>query len=155
MAKVNFTKENLIKLQELALKLLFEGILIQGILGTALNIYQLLHETTSNTLQTLYMNLKREIDRLENADRWSLTDYQQRKIVARKEQFELIDLLIGYKKWQEQEATAKQQIANLTSELKAIEADNITPEEKIKQIKAKIAELGGSLEGSDITAQDL
>lgn len=149
MTKINFTKEHMTRLQELSLKMLFGNFVIKGLLGTELNIYGLLHESTTNTLQTLNINLKKDIEKLESLDNWSLDAYQQRKITSLKEYQELVNLVIGYKKWQAQEADAKQQIKNLKAELKTIKSNNITPEEKMKEIEKRIQEMGGSVEDDD------
>lgn len=140
--KINFTKEHKVRLEQLALMMLFGNLVIKGPLGNEYNIQTLLHQTTIGTLQTTYSNLKKEIEKLEGLDTWSQTEYQQQKLAQLKETQELVNLIIGYKKYQAQVASDKQQLAALKAELKELEESNITPEEKIKALKAKIEGFG-------------
>lgn len=144
--KINFTTEHQTRLNELLLKLLFGNVVLTALLGTTLNVYQLLNETTINSLQSILVNLKKEIDKLANADSWSLNDYQQRKIADLQEYYETVNLIIGYRKHKSQIENNKQEVNSLKAELRAIESANLTPDEKIKQIKDRIAEKGGTLD---------
>ena len=49
MGKINFTKENMARLAELANKFLFGNLPIQGPVGTSLRVSDLLHNTTINS----------------------------------------------------------------------------------------------------------
>src|SRR5688572_33416678 len=110
-AKINFTSDHLKRLFELATSMLFSGDTVKGLIGSQLTIYDLIHNTTVKTLGDIYTGLKKEISRIETLDEWSMTDYQQRKLVATKETAELVHLLIGYKKHNEQIGVQNAKIA--------------------------------------------
>lgn len=145
MAKINFTLEHKARLEALALQMLMSNMTIKGPLGTNMNIQQLLHEITINSLQTMYANVKKEIEKINSLDTWSQTDYQQQKVKLLTDVQELLNLVIGYKKYQAQLNNDKAEIDALKAELKELEKQNMTPEEQIKQIKQKIAAMSGEI----------
>lgn len=146
MARINFTQDHMTRLQELALEMLMTNLTVKGPLGTIFNIHQLLHETTTNTLQTMYANIKKEIEKINNLDTWSQTDYQQQKVKSLTAVSELINLIIGYKKYQVQLNNEKAEIDSLKAELKELKKQNMSPEEQIKAIEQKIMAMGGTVE---------
>lgn len=141
--KINFTKEHQARLEELILKMLFGNIVVSGLMGITLNAHQLLNEATINTLTNLYTGLKKSIEALEAMDSWSMTPHQEKKLKTMKETQELINLAIGYKKYQTQVATEKQQIKALKAKVKELEAESLTPVERIKALKEEINSMGG------------
>lgn len=143
--KINFTPEHKARLDVLVLAMLFGNLLIKGILGVEYAIQDLLNNITFNSLQNLLAGLKKEVDKIESLDEWSMTPYQQNRLQSVKETAELVNLIIGYRKYQLQISTEKQQIAALKAEMKNLKAQSITPEEKIKLIEAQITSMGGTL----------
>lgn len=113
---------------------------MKGKLGVNNNIYELIHITSINTLVDLNANLKKEISKIESLDEWSMTDYQQRKLQELKQSQELVNLLIGYKKFQEQQASAKTARAEMRAELKALKESAMSPQDRINALEAKLAE---------------
>lgn len=146
MAKINFTQEHKARLEALALQMLMSNMTIKGPLGTNMNIQQLLHETTINSLQTMYANVKKEIEKINSLDTWSQTDYQQQKVKLLTDVQELINLIIGYKKYQAQLNNEKAELDSLKAELKELKKQNMTPEQQIKLIEEKINAMGGTVE---------
>lgn len=141
MSKINFTKEHLDKLKELAVKMLFSGNVVAGAMGTSLTIYDLFHNTTINTLITINGNLKREIEKISNLDEWSMNDYQQRKLEATKQIQELINLLIGYKKNQAEVEADKTKLKELKAKQAELKESTLTPEDRLKALEKEIAAL--------------
>ena len=131
MGKINFTQEHKTRLINLCIGMLFSGDVIKGPLGMETNIYDLIHNTTVNSLVTINSNLKKEIERLSNLDECSLNAYQQRKLSETKEAQELVNLLIGFKKLAEQVKSDKARIAELTAKKEEIEKSSMTPAEQL------------------------
>ena len=146
MTKINFTPEHKARLDVLLLAMLFGNLIVKSVLGTELTAQSLLNDSTINTLQTLLGNFKRAIENLENVDAWNMSSDQEKKLQELKDTKELINLVIGYRKYTEQVASEKQQVRKLKAELSRIKAENTTPAEKMKAIEEKILSMGGSLE---------
>ena len=141
MGKVNFTKEHFTKLQHLALGMLFSNDCIITKMGTPLNIVELLHVTTIGTLNEIRVSLGKAIEKLEDQDEWVATEDTQTKLDNLKLKKELINLIIGYKRFTlENEDNARKKAA-LTAKLKELEESQKTPEDRINELKSEIAAL--------------
>ena len=138
---INFTKEHLNRLTELALIFLFENRTVQSKIGTPLNIMELLHQTTIGSLNDIRLRLTKAIEALENQDEWVADDVTQKKLNSLKESKELVNLLVGYKRylWEKEERQKKK--AELSEKLDSLKESQKTPEERIKEIESQIAEL--------------
>lgn len=141
MAKINFTAEHMAKLGALAGEALIKGSTFKGNLGSELNIYDLFHNCNINTLSRYHTNLKKEIADIEALDEWSLTDYQQKKAATLKKNQELINLLIGYKRSQEEKEANRTKLAAITEQYNKLKEDAKTPEDKMKELEAQMAAL--------------
>lgn len=146
MKKINFTPEHDAALKAVALELLFGGIFIKGIAGTQYSVFDLLHEVTVNTLVTMYGNLKKEITKIEELDEWSMNDYQQKKLVESKKMAEFLNLTIGWRKYQDQVASDKEQLKALKAKMKELKLSSMTPAEQMKEIEDQILSMGGTLD---------
>lgn len=141
MAKINFTKEHFDKMCVLALGMLINNEVITTKMGQTLNIVELLHTTTINTLNSMRLGLETKIKNLEGEDEWVASSVSQAKLNKTKEQKELVNLIIGYKRYRlEAEEIAKKK-AELTEELKALKESQKTPEDKIKELEAELASI--------------
>jgi hypothetical protein len=147
--KINFTPEHQNRLNVLVLKMLFGNLVLKSLMGSELNVHKLVNETSINSLVTMNSNLKKQVETLENVDEWSQSPYQQKKLKDTKEMQELVNLLIGYKRYQEQKNTDAQQIRNLKAEMAELKQQTITPAEKLAMIEKQIAELGGDVQTSE------
>lgn len=146
MAKINFTKEHNDKLQSLAGEALMNGTKFKGNLGSEMNIHDLIHNCTVNTLSRYHSNIKKEVTEIENLDdEWSLTDYQQRKAAELKKTQELINLLIGYKRYQAESEAEKAKLAELKATYKELKESTTSPEVRLKEMEDQIAALGGTV----------
>lgn len=141
MTKINFTKEHFDKLQGLALRMLFSNDAVTTRMGQRLNITDLLHTTTIGTLNETRLSLGKAIEKLENTDEWVADDSTQEKLENLKAKKELVNLVIGYKRFiLEREANAREKEI-LTEKLSELEESKKSPEEKIQEIKDRIKTL--------------
>ena len=141
MAKINFTKENFARLQSLATEMLFNNEVILSRIGSPLTIIDLLHTTTIGTLNEIRLSLGKAIEKLENQDEWTSGDDTQKKLSELRTNKELVNLIIGYKRFNmENEANAHKR-AELEAKLKALKESQKTPEDRIKELEAEIAQL--------------
>lgn len=141
MGKINFTPTHFERMKELAVEMLLDNEVIVGKLGQQFNIVDLIHTTTINTLNSMRVGMAKAIENLENADEW-VDSANQEKIEKLKKQKELVNLIIGYKRYlleQQETSELKKQLKKTLADLKESQK---TPEDKIKEIEAQLAELG-------------
>lgn len=146
MTKVNFTQEHLAKLKDLAFKVLMSGEVFTTKLGQPINIFELIHTQTINTLNGLRLALARKIEDLEKQDEWVASDYQQEQLEGYKMKKELVNLIIGWKRYQLELAELKQQREAVLKELETLKESQKTPEEKIKELEATLESLNNVVE---------
>ena len=139
--KINFTKEHQAKLANMALTALFNNTTFNTSMGGTCGISELLHQTTVNSLLQMKQNLDKKIASREAADEWSMTDLEQTKLKELKDKSQLINLIIGYKKYQTYLADVETERQKLNKELEALKESQKTPEDKIKEIEDKLKAL--------------
>lgn len=137
--KINFTEEHHARLKDLACKALFDETYVTTKFGQPLNIFELIHTTTINQLNEIKSSLSKRIEKMEEADEWISPDIE--KLDWYKNTKELINLIIGYKRYNleltENEVKKKELIKKLT-ELKESQK---TPEDRIKELEDQLKEL--------------
>ena len=139
MGKINFTKEHMIKLYDLANEVLFDNISITTQLGQPLNIVELLHTTSINQLNNIKQSLAKKIEKLEAADEWISADNDKLEEIRKMK--ELVNLIVGWKRYNlEKEETARKK-AELTKKLNELKESQKTPEDRIKEMEAELAAL--------------
>ena len=136
---VNFTKEHMAKLTELASQMLFSGEVVNSKLGQPLNVFDILHTTTINTLNNIKNELGRKITKLEEADEWVGVNTFELESTKTKKEF--VNLVIGYKRYQNELEENRAKKEKLQKELEQLVASNKTPDERIAELRAQIAEL--------------
>jgi hypothetical protein len=141
MVKINFTKEHFAKMKELAFAMLVANEAITTKMGQPLNIVELMHTQTVNTLNSIRLSIAKQIEDLEKQDEWVATDYQQEKLEALKRKKELVNLIIGWKRYNTEVAYAKAQKRALTEQLKVLKESQKTPEDRIKELEAQLKDL--------------
>ena len=139
--KVNFRKEHSDKLQELALKALFNNDVVLGRIGNPINIVELLHGTTINSLNQIRLSLTKKIESLEGKDEWVADGVNQESLEKAKEQKELVNLIIGYKRYQQEIEEINANKKALQEQLTALKESQKSPEDKIKELESKLASL--------------
>lgn len=138
MAKINFTKEHYAKMKELAFAMLVANEAITTKMGQPLNIVELMHTQTINTLNGIRLAVTKQIEDLEKQDEWVATDYQQERLETLKRRKELVNLIIGWKRRNMEVAEAKAKKAVLTAQLKELKESQKTPEDRIKELEAQL-----------------
>ncbi len=141
MAKVNFTKEHYVKLSALAFAMLVSNKVISTKMGQPLNICELMHTQTIGTLNDIRLSIGKQIEKLESQDEWVASDYTQEKLEELKKQKELVNLIIGWKRFKMEADEAKKKKAELTAQLEKLKEEQKTPEDRIKELESQLADL--------------
>ena len=141
MAKINFTQEHFEKLKAYAVEMLFTQETVTTKLGQTLNIVELLHTTTINTLNSIRLQLGKEIETIENQDEWVSDNTSQRKLENLKVKKELVNLIIGYKRFVQEQTEIARERASIEDELVRLKESQKTPEDKIKELESKLNDL--------------
>lgn len=144
MAKINFTKEHYAKMKELAFTMLVENEVIVTKMNIPLNIVELMHTQTINTLNGIRLALGKQIENLESQDEWVATDYQQEKLESLKAKRELVNLIIGWKRHNIEMQENANKKEELKKQLKELKESQKTPEDKIKEIEETLNALAAT-----------
>ena len=137
--KINFTKDHMQRLLELANDALFNRTSVTTKLGQVLNIYELLHTTSVNQLNEIKLSLAKKIEKAEEADEW--VDKDNAKLQALKEVKELVNLIIGWKRYNLELSENARKKEELTDKLNELKESTKTPEDRIKELEAQLKEL--------------
>ena len=137
--KINFTKDHMARLIDLADAALFNRTIITTKLGQPLNIYELLHTTSINQLNEIRTSLAKKIEKVEAADEWIAPDND--KLQSMKDSKELVNLIIGLKRYNSELAENERRIAEIDKQLNDIDEATKTPEDKKKELLAEKAKL--------------
>lgn len=135
--KINFTKEHFSKLVNLVAQAAMSNMVINTKMGQALNIVELLHTTSITTLNNIKDALTQKIRKIEDRDEWIETDSEALEGI--KAQKELVNLIVGWKRWTLEVEANKQKKAELTKKLAALKESTKTPEDRIKEMEAELA----------------
>lgn len=141
MAKINFTQDHFAQMQHLLLGMLMSNTTITTKLGGELNVVELLHTTTINTLNSIRLSLSKHIENLESKDEWIADNASQEALDKAKAQKELVNLIIGYKRYMLEREETKRKKAALEAKLAELKESQKTPEDKIKELEAELAAL--------------
>ena len=136
---INFTQEHMQKLSELALKMLFTNGEIRNRIGTSLSIVELLHTTSINQLNEIKAILAKKIEQQESRDEW--IDPDNEKLTKLKEDKELVNLIVGWKRLNLERAENARKKEELTKKLAELKESTKTPEDRIKEMEAELAKL--------------
>jgi hypothetical protein len=129
----------MLRLYDLANEALFDKVSVQTKLGQVLNIYELLHTTSINQLVEIKTSLSKKIEKLEEADEWVNPDND--KLAQMKTLKELVNLIIGWKRYNLEIQENKIKKAELIKKLDELKESQKTPEDKIKDLEAQLKEL--------------
>lgn len=141
MAKVNFKKEHFDKMKSLALTFLLDNKVVYNKFNQPINIVELLHCTTINSLNTIRLSLTKQIEALESQDEWASSSVSQVKLDSIKEAKELVNLIIGYKRHLVEVEEIAEKRESLSRELESLKESQKTPEDKIKELEAELSSL--------------
>lgn len=137
--KINFTKDHMSRLLDLADEALFDKTVVFTKLGQPLNIYELLHTTSINQLNEIKSNLTKKIEKVESADEWVQPDND--KLQSMKDTKELVNLIIGWKRYNLELTENELKKEELTKKLAELKESQKTPEDRIKELEAQLKEL--------------
>lgn len=141
MAKINFTKEHYVKMSGLAFAMLVNNETISSKMGQPLNIVELMHTTTVQTLNDIRLNIGKQIEKLESQDEWVSDDNTQYRLEKLKKQKELLNLIIGWKRKKLEIEETKYKKRTLTEQLSKLREEQKTPEDRIKELEEQLAGL--------------
>ena len=139
--KINFTPEHFARLKQLSVDFLFNNKVIHNKLGNPINIHELLHLTTINSLNNIRQECKSLIRRIEDKDEWIINSNDSIALKEAKDSEELINLIIGYKRYQNEQESIKRKKFALQEQLNELKESQKTPAERIAEIEAQIAQL--------------
>lgn len=137
--KVNFNREHYNKLCGLAVKMLMSNGTISTKMGQPLNIVELIHTTSINGLNSIKAALAQKIQNLESRDEWVEVDTTE--LDNLKEAKELVNLIVGYKRWRLEAVEIAKKKAELTEKVAKLEESQKTPADLIKEAKDELAAL--------------
>lgn len=145
MAKINFTKEHLEKMKELAIDMLLNNMSITTTMGTVLNISELMHTTTIGTLNKIRLTLTKKIRDAEDKDEW--VDFSDSKYLDTiRKQKDLVNLIIGWKRYNMEKEANETRRKELEKKLDELKESQKTPEDKIKELEEEIKSLDNEVE---------
>lgn len=141
MEKINFTKEHFERMKVLAVDMLLQNEYVTTKMGQILNISELIHTTTISTLNNIRLSLAKKIEDAENKDEWVSDASDSKHLELLRKQKELVNLIIGYKRYNlEQNEIASKREA-LKDELNKLKESQKTPEDKIKELESELSAL--------------
>lgn len=127
------------RLLDLADEALFDKTVVFTKLGQPLNIYELLHTTSINQLNEIKLGLAKKIEKAEAADEWVAPDND--KLQSMKDTKELVNLIIGWKRYNLELTENELKKEELTKKLAELKESTKTPEDRIKELEAQLKEL--------------
>ena len=136
--RINFTKEHEEKLNEFIVEMWKEDIVVIGKLGQPMNICEL-KVLSPNSLNDLKLIYDKKISNLESKDEW--IDPENDKLDLYRFIRNGLNLLVGFKRKQIQIAENKTKKAELTKKLEELKESTKTPQDRIKEMEAALAEL--------------
>ena len=139
--KINFTQEHFQKLQALLMGMLLNNETINNKLGQPLNVVELLHTTSINGLNSIRLSLAKQIENLENTDEWVASPVSQAKLDNFKVAKETVNLIIGYKRFQQEIAENNARKEELKAKIARMKEEAKTPEDRLKEAEAELAAL--------------
>lgn len=146
MGKINFTKEHFEKMKSLAITMLLNNESVTTKMGQVFNISELMHLTTISTLNNIRLGLTKKIEDAENKDEWVSTNSDAIYLATLRTHKELVNLIIGWKRYNAEQQSIKAERKSLEEELSRLKESQKTPEDKIKELEDKIKGLDNEVE---------
>lgn len=135
--KINFTKQHYQDLVNLVAQAAMNHVVINTKMGQPLDIVALLHTTSINTLNDIKASLVKKIRSIEDRDEW--VDADTVVLDTLKGQKELVNLIVGWKRWKMEIDENRKKKENLTKKLAELKESTKTPEDRIKEMEAELA----------------
>ena len=128
-----FTKTHFDNLSQLIIEALFKDKIFYNNLNMPITVYDLVNNTTINSLTSMYSKALRKLNEVEQQNEWKETDTTELIKTT-----QLLNLLIGYKTYSNEVKERKEKKKLLEEKLNTLKEASKSPEEKIKEIEELI-----------------
>lgn len=128
-----FTKTHFDNLSQLIIEALFKDKTFYNNLNMPITVYDLVNNTTINSLTSMYSKALRKLNEVEQQNEWKETDTTELIKTT-----QLLNLLIGYKTYSNEVKERKEKKKLLEKKLNTLKEASKSPEEKIKEIEELI-----------------
>ena len=128
-----FTKTHFDNLSQLIIEALFKDKTFYNNLNMPITVYDLVNNTTINSLTSMYSKALRKLNEVEQQNEWKETDTTELIKTT-----QLLNLLIGYKTYSNEVKERKERRKLLEEKLNTLKEASKSPEEKIKEIEELI-----------------
>lgn len=128
-----FTKTHFDNLSQLIIEALFKDKTFYNNLNMPITVYDLVNNTTINSLTSMYSKALRKLNEIEQQNEWKETDTTELIKTT-----QLLNLLIGYKTYSNEVKERKEKKKLLEEKLNTLKEESKSPEEKIKEIEELI-----------------
>lgn len=128
-----FTKTHFDNLSQLIIEALFKDKTFYNNLNMPITVYDLVNNTTINSLTSMYSKALRKLNEVEQQNEWKETDTTELIKTT-----QLLNLLIGYKTYSKEVKERKEERKLLEEKLNTLKEASKSPEEKIKEIEELI-----------------
>lgn len=128
-----FTKTHFDNLSQLIIEALFKDKTFYNNLNIPITVYDLVNNTTINSLTSMYSKALRKLNEVEQQNEWKETDTTELIKTT-----QLLNLLIGYKTYSNEVEERKEKKKLLEEKLNTLKEESKSPEEKIKEIEELI-----------------
>lgn len=128
-----FTKTHFDNLSQLIIEALFKDKTFYNNLNMHITVYDLVNNTTINSLTSMYSKALRKLNEVEQQNEWKETDTTELIKTT-----QLLNLLIGYKTYSNEVKERKEKKKLLEEKLNTLKEASKSPEEKIKEIEELI-----------------
>lgn len=128
-----FTKTHFDNLSQLVIEALFKDKTFYNNLNMPITVYDLVNNTTINSLTSMYSKALRKLNEVEQQNEWKETDTTELIKTT-----QLLNLLIGYKTYSNEVKERKEKKKLLEEKLNTLKEASKSPEEKIKEIEELI-----------------
>lgn len=139
MATINFTKENYKELSELVAKAAINQTTIIAKMGQPLNVVDLLHTVSINSLNGIKAALTKKLRDIEDRDEWIQADSSELDTI--KEQRKLVNLIVGYKRKKMEIEENRRKREAIKKKYDDLCESTMTPEERKKRYEEELAAL--------------
>jgi len=138
---INFTEQHKTELQQLVFDAVSKRWQVQNSMGMTFDIMDIFHTCTIQTLRNMRKELTNKLNTFED-DEWSDKSVQDdEKIAYYNMSIKLINLVIGYRLWKQEQYELESKKAALELKLQLLKEDQKTPEEKIAELEEEISKL--------------
>ena len=132
-----FTKTHFDNLSQLIIEALFKDKTFYNNLNMPITVYDLVNNTTINSLTSMYSKALRKLNEVEQQNEWKETDTTELIKTT-----QLLNLLIGYKTYsnevKKKDKEKEKEKKLLEEKLNTLKEASKSPEEKIKEIEELI-----------------